>query len=300
MTLILLNSGSRNSAVTTKKVESCNVLLNTAMAKFEDHLEKMDEKLDLVVGQSMTGSEADATEVRQIKEERQSTEKCLQICDQLAKHIRHIQFTMKGSKSSSELVDLNSSSQRITYEGLQGMQQELDHMTLRLREQEKQLSDQLLNKLKTAVSSAEDVANLTQLRDEWEVAHQNMVIVSRFRDHLKDSSTIENHGTENATQYLISDNGKTIHGINRGSDNAWQFGGYCSNETIQQSLWARASTIHSDSGQKDPSLCWNSPGISRDGAPNGSDSKFVGRGFTLEPIYNTTTSSRETGRSQRN
>lgn len=255
MTLILLNSGSRISAVTTKSIESYNVLLNTAMAKFESHLENMDEKLDLVVGQSMTGSEADATEVRQIKEERQSTEKCFQICDQLAKHIRQIQLTMKGSESSSELVDPSSSSQRITDEGLQGMQRELDRMTLRLREQEKQLSDQLLNKLRTAVTSAEDVANLARLLDEWEVAHQNMAIVYRFRDHLKDSSTIENDGTGNATHYLVSDTGKTIHGINRGSDNVWQFGGHCSNETIQQSLWARASAVHSSSGQKDPSLC---------------------------------------------
>ena len=298
LTLIFWNSDSRNSAVTAKNVESCNVLLNTAMDKFKSHLEKMDEKLDLVVGQSMTGSEADATEVRQIKEERQSTEKCLQICDQLAEHIMQIQLTMKRSAGSSRSVEQISSSKRITDEGLQGMQKELDRMTLRLRADEKQLSNQLLNKLKTSVTSAEDVANLTRLHDEWEVAHQNMAIMSRFRDHLRDSSTIENDGKGNATQYMVSDSGKTIHGVNRGSDNVWQFGGHCSNETIQQSLWARTSTVHSSVGQSDPPLRWGNPDISRDGVPNGSDSKFRGRGFTVEPIYNTATSSTGTARSR--
>jgi hypothetical protein len=176
------------------------------------------------------------------------------------------------------------------------MQRELDRMTLRLRGQEKQLSDQLLGKLTTVVTSPEDVANLARLRDEWEVAHQNMAIVSRFRDHLKDSTTIENNGTGNATQYIVSDNGKTIHGINRGSDNVWQFGGHCNNETIQQSLWARASAVHSSPGLKDPSLHWSNPETSVHGVQNGSDSKFQGRGFTLEHIYDTTTSSREAAR----
>ena len=267
------------------------------MDKFRFHLEKMDEKLDLVVGQSTPGSEADAAEVRQIQEERQSTEKCLQICDQLAEHIRQIQLTMKSSAVSSRSVDQYSSSQRITDEGLQGMQKELDRMTLRLRTEEKQLSNQLLNKLKTSVTSAEDVATLTQLHDEWEVAHQNMAIISRFRDHLKDSSTIENHGTGNATQYMVSDSGKTIHGVNRGSDNVWQFGGHCNNETIQQSLWARVNTVQ-NIGQSDPRLRWSNPDISRDGAPNGLGSKFRGKGFTLEPIYNTATSSTGTARNR--
>lgn len=43
-------------------------------------------KLDLRLAQSVVESESDASELRLIKEERSSTEKCLQICAQLSDH----------------------------------------------------------------------------------------------------------------------------------------------------------------------------------------------------------------------
>lgn len=43
-------------------------------------------KLDLILAQSVVESESDASELRLIKEERSSTEKCLQICAQLSDH----------------------------------------------------------------------------------------------------------------------------------------------------------------------------------------------------------------------
>jgi hypothetical protein len=50
--------------------------------------------------QSMPASDLDATEVRRIKEERLSTEKCLQICAQLSEHISQIQITAQRSAST--------------------------------------------------------------------------------------------------------------------------------------------------------------------------------------------------------
>jgi hypothetical protein len=64
-------------------------------------------------------SDSDASELRLIKEERLSTEKCLQICANLSDRINQLQLTSKRSGSSPEPIDPDALSERVTNEGLQ-------------------------------------------------------------------------------------------------------------------------------------------------------------------------------------
>ena len=64
------NRASRKSSATTESLEVYNDLLDTAKANLEDRLEGIDEKLQLLLGEHVTESESDASEVRLIREER--------------------------------------------------------------------------------------------------------------------------------------------------------------------------------------------------------------------------------------
>lgn len=230
------NRYSRNTSVTAESIKAYNDLLNTARAGLEDRLETIDEKLELILGQGVAGSESDAPEVGLIKEERLSTEKCLQICSQLSDHISRIQLAAQSVVSSDESVDSDTSPEKITNEGLQECKRNLAQTALKLEGYERLLFERLMEKSKTAIVSEDERADLARLRDEWEATRQSMNICSTAHDHLKESaSTIDNYATGDAIQFMVSTNQKTIHGTNRGL--GWrtkQVGGHLSDESLQQ------------------------------------------------------------------
>jgi hypothetical protein len=234
--LFASNRYSRNTSVTAESIKAYNDLLNTARAGLEDRLETIDEKLELILGQGVAGSESDAPEVGLIKEERLSTEKCLQICSQLSDHISRIQLAAQSVVSSDESVDSDTSPEKITNEGLQECKRNLAQTALKLEGYERLLFERLMEKSKTAIVSEDERADLARLRDEWEATRQSMNICSTAHDHLKESaSTIDNYATGDAIQFMVSTNQKTIHGTNRGL--GWrtkQVGGHLSDESLQQ------------------------------------------------------------------
>ena len=234
--MFYLNRNSRKTTLTAESIEAYNELVNTARASLEDRIESIDEKLELILGQSVVASEPDASELRMIKEERSSTEKCLQICAQLSDHISQIQLAAKNNGSSHEPVGSETLPQKITNDGLQECKESLARTALKLEGYEKELFNRLMDKSKTAVTSEEERADLARLRDEWEATRQGMEICSKANDHLKDSvSTIDNYATGDAVQFMVSTKDKTIHGTNRGL--GWrtrQVGGHLSDDTLQQ------------------------------------------------------------------
>ena len=58
----------------------------------EAHLQNIDEKLETIFSRTVAENPADVAELRLIKEERMSAQKCLQICAQLSDHIDQIQL----------------------------------------------------------------------------------------------------------------------------------------------------------------------------------------------------------------
>ena len=284
------NRPSRKSSATTESLEVYNNLLNTAKADLEDRLERIDDKLQLIIGENVTESESDGSEARLMREERLSTVKCLQVCAQLSDHISQIQLPAKRSSGRSEQTDLDILSERITNEGLQECKNSLARTALKLEGYEKQLFGRLMDRSKTANISEEERADITRLRDELAATRQGMDICSRAHDHLKDEvSTIDNYATGDAVQFMVSTSEKTIHGKNRGL--GWrtrQVGGHISDESLQQIARSLASITTPSSeprGSSPPGDTRFVPNVDI-GPGKEPDAKFkeqYGTGFKLTP-----------------
>ena len=248
----------------------------------------MEEKLELILRQKRPESELDASEVRRIKEERLSTEKCLQICAQLSEHISQIQITAQGSASTGAAGDSSSIPEKITNEGLQECKESIARMAQQLASHEKQLFDMLMNKLDTGSGTQENTTDITRLREEWQSTRKSMDILSAAGHHLeKNISVIENHATGDAWQVMVSANGKTLHGTNRGL--GWrtkQIGGYLDNETVRQISRDMVTINIGNTHDKEPPLRDENPSVSDDNGRDGRQSQFMeryGGGFKLTP-----------------
>lgn len=225
----------RRSSVNAESLEHYKELIETAKADLDAHLESIDDKLEAIVRQNVADSNLETSDLRSIEEERLSTEKCLQICAQLSEHISEIQLTPEISGSHQESVK-NALPFKIANEGLQECKSSLHLAAAKLETHMKSLLDQCLTKSKIAATSKEDLEDLERLRDQWETTRQCLAICSRADDHLKQNiSTIDNYATGDAIQFMVSTDGKTIHGKNNGL--GWrtrQVGGHISDASLQQ------------------------------------------------------------------
>lgn len=186
------NRTSRKSSAAVESLEVYNNLLNTAKADLEDRLKRIDDKLQHIIGENVTESGLDGSEVRLMREEWLSTVKCLQFCAQLSDYISQIQLSANRS-SRNEQKESDTSSESITNAGLQKCTDSLARTALRLEGREKQLFGRLMDRSKTANMSEEERAYIARLRDELAATRQGMDICSRAHDHWKYSvSTIEN------------------------------------------------------------------------------------------------------------
>lgn len=165
-----------------------------------------------------------------MKEERLSTERCLQICARLSEHIEQIQLN-DGEYSNSNAVP-----KLIVNQGLQQCKDSLASTAIKLEKHIQDIMDRMFVKSKSSFKSEEDLADLTRLRDEWNTTRECIGICSQADKHLKETvTTIENYGTGDAVQFMVSTNGQVIHGKNRGL--GWrtrQVGGHLSDESVQQ------------------------------------------------------------------
>jgi hypothetical protein len=276
---------SRKSSVTAEGLETYRNLIKTATDDLEAHLQSIDEKLETIFGHTVTGSGSDATELRLIKEERMSTQKCLQICAQLSDHIDQIQLPPNRSDGSPRHIGLDDVPVRLTTEGMRECKKSLAVTVAKLERHMKDLIDRLVTKSKPATTSKEDLAELIMLREQWDTARQCMDICSKADTHLKENvSTIDNYATGDAVQYMVSTDGSIIHGRNRGL--GWrsrQVGGHLNDVSLQQISRDFSST----SFQNTVSSGGNIPSVPNDGAENKPGSEFnerYGQGFKLTPM----------------
>lgn len=270
---------SRKSSVTAEGLEIYRDLLKTATDDLEAHLQSIDEKLETIFSRTVTESDSDAAELRLIKEERMSAQKCLQICAQLSDHIDQIQLT-------PELPD--TVPERLTTEGLQECKNSLNLTTAKLESYMKDRIDRLVTKSKTAMTSKEDLADLVRLQEEWETTRQSREICSKAEMHLKENiSTIDNYATGDAIQFMVSTNGNIIHGKNRGV--GWrtrQVGGHLSDLSVQQLSRDMSSIPCQHNGNEGTSSRDNTISIPDDWVENKPGSEFkerYGPGFKLTP-----------------
>lgn len=285
----LTNLCSRKSSVNAESLENYKDLIETAKADLEAHLESIDGKIECILGQTVAESNTNASELQLVKEERLSTEKCLQICAQLSDHIDQIQLTPKHGGGSPGPNDQDSLPERVTNDGLQECKNNLSHMTTKLEKHMQDLMDRLLSNSTTTMTSQEDFTDLARLRVEWETARQCMDICSKADNHLKENiSNIENYATGDALQFMVSTNGNTIHGKNRGL--GWrtrQVGGHLSDVSVQQISRDMTSinirnTENEGSSSRGNSSSRTDVGMKNDD-PTSEFSERFGRGFQLTP-----------------
>ena len=211
-----------------------------------------------------------------------STQKCLQICAQLSDHINQIEITPERSGSSPERLDPDTISERLTINGLQECKNSLALTAAKLERHMRDLIDRLVTKSKTATSSEEEFADLSRLRDEWDTTRQCMDICSKADIHLKENiSKIDNYATGDAVQFMVSTDGKTIHGTNRGL--GWrsrQVGGHLSDVTVQLLSRDFSSISFRNTGSENPP--GNTPSILDDKTEAGAEfEERHGRGVKL-------------------
>ncbi|CAI7626004.1 unnamed protein product [Penicillium pancosmium] len=286
--IALTDANLRLSAVAVENIGDYESLIQDAKEDLGARLESIDRKLEELAQKDVAPSGADATELRSLREERLSTEKCLQICAQLSSHIDQIQLMSDEAGSSRGPGGAEASPESVTNEGLQECKNSLAATATKLEKHMRDVMDRLLAKSRTATSSDEDAQDLSRLRDEWETARQCLDICSRADSHLKENvSIIENHGTGDSLQFMVSANGKILHGKNRGL--GWrnrQVGGYMSNESIQQ-LSKDLAAVHSSQLRDKVSISNHgftpNPGDMEEGETTAEFKERYGQGFTLKP-----------------
>ncbi|KAL2810545.1 hypothetical protein BJX63DRAFT_401759 [Aspergillus granulosus] len=286
--IALTDANLQKSTVTTEALENYEDLIMTARDDLEARLETIDEKLELIIAKTGSGSGGDSTELQRMKEERLSTEKCLQICAQLSEHISQIQITPDSNGPPSP-SDPGALPERLTNAGLQECKDSLKQTSAKLEEHMRSLIDRLLTKstLTSTSASNEELSDLARLRDEWETTRQCIDICSKADSRFKESiTTVDNYATGDAIQFMVSTNGQVIHGRNRGL--GWrsrQVGGHLNDASLQQ-ISRDFSTISFQNRESNMSSPDSSNQASADIASSESASDFsrrYGRGEKLTP-----------------
>jgi hypothetical protein len=160
----------------------------------------------------------------------------LRFCADLSDHIAQIEFTARHASVPTASAVADQIPDRITSGGLQECRQSLAATAKRLQGYEGKLFARLLDKSSSVLASDQDRTDLARLRNEWEATRQGIEICDRASEHLKDNvSTIDNYAVGDAVQFMVSTNGKTIHGTNRGL--GWrtrQVGGHIGEEALKE------------------------------------------------------------------
>jgi len=281
--IALTDATLSKSSYTVESLQASKDLAETASIDLKAHLDSIEAKLESFFGQSAAKSDAAATEQQLMKEEKLSTERCLQICVQLSEHIGQLQQEVKSTPGTVNSADF---SEAIVDNGLQKCKESLNETAAKLEMHMQDLMGRLVDKTKNSVGS-DDAADLLRLRDEWEATRRGVRMCSQAEQHFKQAvSDIENYATGDAIQFMVSTNGKVIHGKNQGL--GWrtrQVGGYLSDASIQQISRDMVSAGTRADENKGNVAKENLPSASDsalDGEGNADFDKF-GRGFKLKP-----------------
>lgn len=166
-----------------------------------------------------------------LRDEQLCTQRCLDICAQLLQHIDQIQVIPRA-----DFPGQDASPEDVTNEGLRGCTDYLSATTEKLEKHMQSLINRMIAKSEAASASKEQVSVLIRLRDEWQTARQCRAVCALADKRLKDNvTTIDNYATGDALQFMVSTDGKVIHGRNRGyGPITRQVGGHLSDASLQQ------------------------------------------------------------------
>ncbi|KAF2161514.1 hypothetical protein M409DRAFT_69640 [Zasmidium cellare ATCC 36951] len=234
ISIAITDAKLRRNSAPAENIASFNDLIVTAKANLERRLKNIDERLEVALTMDVAATERTAREAQLIKEERLSTEKCLQISAEVSDHIAQIQLATNNCSAQETSVSTNELPEQIMREGLQECRDTLARTASRLEEHEKQLFARLLDEPRTMIPSEEDRVNLARMRDDWEAIRRSMDICSFAVEHAHHNCNTNNMwATDDAIQIMVCTGAKTIHGVNRGGWRTRQIGGYVDQDVLE-------------------------------------------------------------------
>lgn len=241
-------SYSRKATVTEGVVKEYKDMITNATADLQEHLEQIDDKLWTLsqTGEKISGQ--DETEWLKIKEEKDSTEKCLQICAQVSEHINRVQpnniadiSSISDTYQTTTVTDDSqpTSAKRVIDVALKECKERLATTSSELNERVQNLNDRLAVFLSSGVRlSDDDRTELKQIQEEKDSLQQCLAICTEASAKTNDvrMNVFEDITSADDTQQLIvSTIGDLISAkhITTGSRSS-QWMGQMSDETIQQ------------------------------------------------------------------
>ncbi len=226
---------SRQTSVNTKSLEDYSHLIQDTINDLEARLEVIDGELECIFETNVTQSRSDA-EFLSMKEERFSTEKCLQICSQLSDHIDQIQFIQDQGAAYYLPDSSNSACENVTNEGLQKCKYSLAAPAAKAENHMQDAVYRLLSQSKSTTCSEKDEQVLGRVQDEWNAARQYLDICSKADNHMKENvRVLDNHGSGDSLQSMVSIKDVILH--EKMQAQGWrtrQVGGHISDASIQQ------------------------------------------------------------------
>lgn len=279
---------SRTSTITVEAIRSCRGLIETTTIDLEAHLAEVKQKLDALAYRALSNPEPDEATIQYIENERLSTEKGLQLCLELSRHIDQIQLRFGiGEGDTPNLMGPHPTSSMVVSEGLGGCKDYIGFALERLMRHRQKVAERVGAGSQTAVL-LDDKLLLNNLNDEAEALRHSLNLCSNIDTYLEEKiSNIENHAEGDDTiQFMVSTDGKPLNGKNHGvGSRLKQAGGHFKEESLQQiSQDFTTISLHQTGGNR-PSKS-TSPPAKSEATTEPLGTPFNGRGFTLTPKHN--------------
>lgn len=239
----MFSRSSQQSSLAAESLDRYKSMIQDTTIDLEDHLRNVDEKLKTVFMKAAerSSSEEDAALVREMQEERSSTEQCLTICARLSAYIGQIQPTLVASRGQGS-PDMRPAgvavAEQITTEGLNGCRSALDEASQKLVDHLNSIVERLMATSKKNLSSPEETTDLERLHAEWRTARLCLDVCSKANESVNkiNVNIFEKiNGADEVLQFFASTTGRVVHAkeISLGQKGV-QFGGQLSDTTIQQ------------------------------------------------------------------
>lgn len=144
----------------------------------------------------------------------------------------------------------------------------------------------MVAKSKTAMTSTEDVADLARMWDELETTFKRKEMVLEAETRLNENINVtEIYGNGDARQVMVSTDGKTLHGNNRGLGwRSFEVGGSMSEAALQEDVRSMSSLRDQHHSHEEPRQQRKVAARNGDVAEGIGMSKFrdqYGQGFQL-------------------
>ena len=194
-------------------------MITNTTSDLEDHLETIDHELETVSIQGTGISNEDLTERQQIQEERDSTQKCLDICAEVSAHIDQLQpnaIVNISAPYQATVATLSglTSPQKVVYDTLKACREYLTNSTGQLERQLQGINTRLQSFSQQPLDpSDERAAERDRLQEERESIKQSLGICAEAstQAHQKQSNVWEDMSMgDDAREFLVSTVGDLI------------------------------------------------------------------------------------------